>query len=98
MAQALIRFARGSRPPIPVEVGQNLMQSLLDAQVPVASSCHGDGVCAKCRLVVTSGKENLSPIEETEAFLQERENLGRHQRISCQVRVLGDVTVDAPYW
>lgn len=74
------------------------MTALLRQGVPVASSCQGDAVCAKCRIKVLQGGENLSAPGPDEAFLLEREELGADIRISCQCKVLGDVSVDAPYW
>ena len=74
------------------------MQSLLDAHLPVASSCLGDGVCGRCRVQIVSGKENLSPIGATEEILRDRLKIPAEQRISCQTNVLGDVTVDTSYW
>ncbi|MGE5085987.1 MAG: 2Fe-2S iron-sulfur cluster-binding protein [Bacillota bacterium] len=87
-----------NRTPLVVENGANLMQALLDGGLPVASSCGGDGVCAKCRIIITAGNENLSLENETEAFLRESKSIPQGTRISCQVQVLGDITVDATYW
>ena len=95
---ATISFTKKNRAALFVPVGANLMQALLDAEIPVASSCHGDGVCAKCRLTITNGVQNLSAANETEKFLIEKEGLKANQRISCQVSVLGDIEVDASYW
>lgn len=81
-----------------VEPGENLMTALQQRGVPVASSCLGDAVCAKCRLKVLEGAENLSAPGPDEAFLLERENIPSGTRISCQCLILGDVSVDAPYW
>jgi 2Fe-2S ferredoxin len=92
-----IRFAKNI-PPVQVELGALLMESLLKAGLPVASSCHGDGVCAKCRIQIVEGMENLSPIGAIEEILRERNKIPRGLRISCQTQVLGDVTVDASYW
>ncbi|UYL10233.1 (2Fe-2S)-binding protein [Bdellovibrio sp. SKB1291214] len=74
------------------------MEALLKGGLPVASSCSGDGVCAKCRIQIISGAENLSPENETEKFLSETKKVPAGSRISCQVEVLGDITVDASYW
>lgn len=74
------------------------MQALLDAGMPVASSCHGDAVCGKCKIEILAGKENLSPIESGEEILRRRLRIRDPYRISCQSRVLGDITVDATYW
>jgi 2Fe-2S ferredoxin len=83
---------------IEVPADSNLMKALLANQVPVASSCHGDGVCGKCKVIVLHGESNLSLVNETEKLLIEKFNLKKNERISCQVSVLGDVEVDTGYW
>jgi 2Fe-2S ferredoxin len=87
-----------SKKVVQVPEGSNLMSSLLDAGVPVASSCGGDGVCAKCHLKILEGKEHLSKETQEEQELKEINDISKGERISCQTSVLGDVTVDAPYW
>jgi 2Fe-2S ferredoxin len=93
-----IRFQNDKRPAFQVERGTNLMQALLNAEVPVSSSCHGDGVCAKCRLEIIQGMSNLSEPNEIELDLKTRNKIAANFRISCQTNVLGDVVVDAAYW
>ena len=94
-----ISFAKNNRPTLEAPSGANLMQVLLTAEVPVASSCHGDGVCAKCRLEIVEGASSLDPRNETEEFLAERFSLKKNQRISCQVAVgTQDLVIDATYW
>lgn len=83
---------------IEVPVGSNLMQSLLDAEIPVASSCSGEGVCGKCRIKVTSNPQGLAPESQTEKEIKDIHDIGRGERVSCQAKVVGDVTIDAPYW
>lgn len=87
-----------NRAPIEVEDGANLMRALQKADIPVASSCNGDGVCVKCRMQIIEGSENLSPVGELEEHLKERHDLSRNERVSCQVQVHGDVKVHATYW
>lgn len=96
-AMPLISFKK-NHVPYEVASGANLMKSLLDAGLPVASSCDGDGVCAKCKIQIIEGAENLSAENDTEQFLKEKDNLAKNIRISCQTEVLGDITVDASYW
>lgn len=74
------------------------MQALLDGGLPVASSCRGDGVCAKCRVEIHEGKKNLSAETQLEKFLRERHSIPKESRVSCQVQVLGDITVSTSYW
>jgi len=81
-----------------VENGANLMQALLAESRPVASSCHGQGICSKCRVRIVAGTENLSLETENEKSLRIRNRIEDDQRISCQATVLGDVTIDTPYW
>lgn len=92
-----IRFVK-QLPPVQVEEGDLLMQCLLGAGLPVASSCHGDGVCGKCRVTVVAGLKNLSRIGTVEQLLHERLQIPAGVRISCQTQVFGDVTVDTSYW
>lgn len=87
-----------NKPTIEVATGSNLMTALLEAGVPVASSCNGDGVCAKCKIKIIEGLENLSPENETEKFLKNKESFDKSVRISCQTKVLGNITIDTNYW
>jgi ferredoxin len=100
---AKIRFSK-NKTEIDVENGANLMQSLLSAGRPVASSCYGKGICSKCRVKVISGAENLSRPNALEKLT--RNNLAKtssalaeDERLSCQSRLLGDeVVIDTGYW
>jgi 2Fe-2S ferredoxin len=94
---ATVSFVK-NRPSFEVLDGSNLMRALLDHGLPVASSCQSDGVCAKCRIQVVKGKEHVSPEGDRETFLRERHNIPRGERVSCQVTIHGDVTVDTGYW
>ena len=94
----VIRFAK-NYPSLTVASGASLMKSLLDAGLPVASSCHGDGVCAKCRITVLEGAlEGLSAVGPVEQMLRDRLKIPREVRISCQTKVVGDVLIDTSYW
>ena len=93
----LISFQKGHAP-IFCEVGENLMAVLRRNKIPVASSCQGDGVCGKCKVQVYSNEKMLSPPNETEVFLCERDKLKSNERISCQTQVLKDVLIDTTYW
>ena len=93
----LISFKK-TRTILPVTEGSNLMTSLQAAGIPVASSCNGDGVCAKCKITILEGAENLSPENEIEKFLREKNDIPIPQRISCQTKIFGDIKIDASYW
>ena len=74
------------------------MKAIEGAGLPIGSSCGAVAVCAKCHVTVVKGSENLSPINPPEQKLLDREKFPSDRRISCLVRVLGDVTITTTYW
>ncbi|MCB0422413.1 MAG: (2Fe-2S)-binding protein [Bdellovibrionales bacterium] len=81
-----------------VEQGKNLMDSLIDLGVPVASSCDGEGVCGMCRVQVVSGVESLPPLTDIERRLLSSEDQKNSYRLSCQCTVTGDLSLATTYW
>ena len=79
----------------------NLMDRLLAAGFPVASSCSGRGACGRCVVEVLEGREALTPTKPREIRTLERNGLEPPLRLACQcsVRHARDwVTVRASYW
>jgi 2Fe-2S ferredoxin len=97
MAQVPIKIAKTGAV-IEVEEGTVLMEALLESGLPVASSCGGEGVCGKCHIKVLDGAQNLSKESSEEKELKEVHDVHKSERISCQTRVLGPVTVSTTYW
>lgn len=93
-----ISFSKKNKAPFDANPEQNLMQNVLEHGLPVASSCNGDGVCAKCKMTINNGLQNLTPETEVETFLKSKFKLAKNVRISCQTFVKGDVEVDTTYW
>lgn len=91
-------YFKKNKPPIQTLSKDHLMKILMDSGIPVASSCGGDGICGKCKIQIIDGMKNLSTENETEKVLRERLNIDKSQRISCQCRVSGDITIDTSYW
>ncbi len=82
-----------------VENNSNLMDSLLAAGLPVASSCHGDGICSMCKVKVwglISGPENFA--ENLEREVLKRNKCEADERLSCQITVVSDLIVTTKYW
>ena len=93
----VISFVK-NKAPLQVQAGENLMQALQQHDVPVASSCHGEGVCRKCVVTVVEGFQNLTPATLLELDLAERSPINPDQRISCQAQVKDDIKIDTGYW
>lgn len=93
-----ISFLKKNKGNIEVPVGSQLMKALLGGGLPVASSCHGEAICGKCRIKIISGSENLSAETSDEKSLRARLHISDEYRISCQTKVHADIIVDADYW
>jgi 2Fe-2S ferredoxin len=78
--------------------GANLMQTLLGAGVPVASSCKGEGVCGKCRLSVKPLSGDSHSFGPDSDFLREKFQLNGNFQISCKLNIVFDLEVRATYW
>jgi len=78
-----------------IEKNSNLMNSLLAAGLPVASSCHGEGICSMCKVKITG---LVNPAENFELETLKRNKCEPNERLSCQITVTSDLIVSAKYW
>ena len=84
---------------------------LLDAAqslgVDIDSVCGGRGLCGRCQIIcaegefpkhqISSKKEHLSPISETEKnYSQRKKPLAEGRRLSCHTLLLDDCVIDVP--
>jgi ferredoxin, 2Fe-2S len=74
--------------------GKNLMDLLIENQLPVASSCHGEGICSKCAMKVTPKGELTA--EEFKVLSRNKHNLDF--RLCCQYHITENITVESSYW
>ena len=77
-------------------------ETLLDVarrvSAPLGASCGGVGICARCKVQVTQGAENLSPPTSIESRIGAQRGFAGDERMACQAVVLGDCTVTTTYW
>jgi 2Fe-2S ferredoxin len=75
-------------------------ESLLDVArrigAPLGNSCGGVGVCARCRVRIVSGAENVSAPTSVETRFARDFTPG--ERMACQAVVMGDVEITTTYW
>jgi len=75
------------------EEGERLILAIMDAGVDILHRCGGNCRCTTCRVLIVEG--DAGPMTEAEA-----ERLGRMEerdpnlRLSCQVQVRSDLTVE----
>jgi 2Fe-2S ferredoxin len=77
-------------------------ESVLDvarrAAVPLGNSCGGIGICARCKVRIVAGAENLTPPTTVESRFAAARGFAEDERMACQAVVLGDCTVTTSYW
>ena len=75
------------------ELNTNLYQELKQNEIPIASSCGGEGVCKKC-IVFLNETEGLPPLTELEI----RAKLNQGERLACQLHLNCSLTISTTYW
>lgn len=87
---------------VEAEEGQDVLNALLEGGVEWMHACGGFCNCTTCRIKIEEGEDNISPMEE-----DEKNTLKRFQgedvlegpfRLSCQVKVYGDIKISEPEW
>jgi ferredoxin, 2Fe-2S len=71
-----------------------LLNQLKKAGKKIKSSCGGCATCSDCMIVVKSGEMNLTPQTFEELRLLGNVFHITKERLSCQTKVIGDVTLD----
>ncbi|MCB0376881.1 MAG: (2Fe-2S)-binding protein [Bdellovibrionales bacterium] len=82
---------------IDLDPSLSLMENLLAHDIPVASSCGGDGICGKCRMMVFPTSP-LEPASEAEHTTLNKANAHPGERLSCQVYLDDNAMVETTYW
>ncbi len=89
-------------PPLHCVVAMRPDETLLDAArraaAPLGNACGGVGVCARCRVRVITGWENLSPPTAIESRVASSLTFAANERLACQAVVKGDCQVTTDYW
>ncbi len=76
-----------------VEGGSSLLSTLAGQKIFIPSACGGKATCGLCKVQVFEGAGPLLPTEEPYITLKEREE---HYRLSCQLKVKGDMKLHIP--
>jgi ferredoxin len=95
--EALVRFEPSQRC-VRVPAGTSLLEAARRADLPVASSCGADGVCARCGVEILIGADSLESETDREREIKLRNRIDPQLRLSCRITVSGDMTVTAPNW
>ena len=93
VASGPVKIMINDQKEIEVPAGGKLLGALADAGVFVSSACGGGGTCAQCKVkVLEGGGEILATEKDHISKKAAREG----ERLSCQVAVKQDMTVEVP--
>jgi 2Fe-2S ferredoxin len=78
-------------------VPASLLDVALNVGVPLEHVCGGNCACTTCHVIIRSGMEHLSEMDDNEADrLDTAWDLTPASRLACQAVVKGDVTCEIP--
>lgn len=77
---------------IEVESGRKLVLAIEDAGIDILHKCGGVSKCTTCRVQILDGDAGIMTDIERERLLREA-SFGPDIRLSCQVRVTGDLSI-----
>ena len=95
--EAVVEFSVQQRTAC-VAVGMTLLDAVHRAGLRVTDPCAGRGLCGKCRVIVGSGSEHLSPPSDVERMSISQTDIESGFRISCCARItgLGSISIHIP--
>jgi ferredoxin len=92
-----VRFSPSDRL-VRVAQGTSLLEAAQRAELPIASGCSANGLCARCGVLILDGRDSVSAESEAEAIAKRKNRIDPEQRLACMTSVLHDIRVTATYW
>lgn len=77
-------------------LSKTVLNHLHDHYLDWMHACGGKGRCTTCKMVILNGAENLSDYTDAERKYKDRGELNSDERLACQVKVMGDITIRVP--
>ena len=77
---------------------ETVLDAARRAGAPLGNSCGGIGICARCRVRVVAGAENLASPTSVELRVSRERGLASDERLACQAVVVGECEVTTAYW
>ena len=81
---------------IPADRGASLLETILKAKHPIATSCGGQGSCHLCRLTILKSAQELPSPNDIEVKALGNVCISAGMRLACQVHVHSTLKVDVP--
>ena len=78
------------------DFSKTLLQHLHGNGIDWMFTCGGKGRCTTCKAIVLEGSENTDPKTNVELRYEGQGLLGKNERLTCQARISGSVTIRVP--
>ncbi len=78
------------------DVARPLLRIIHESGVDWMTGCGAKGRCTTCKAIIVSGGENLTAASPAEIRYRSLGALLSNERLTCQVRVSGDITIRVP--
>ncbi len=80
---------------VEAKVGESILDVAINYDIPLQHACGGFCACTTCHVIVKSGGDTLSEMEDDESERLDRATgVNLHSRLGCQAKVSGDVVVE----
>lgn len=77
-----------------IQQGESVLELAKKHGIFIKSICGGVPSCSECRVKVIAGEHNIMPPNFKEKSLIGSAYFIDHSRLSCQIKCLGDISVD----
>ncbi len=78
------------------DFSKTFLQHVQENAIDWMYACGGKGRCTTCKVIVLQGEENLEPRTNAELLYESQGLLLDNERLACQVKITGDVTICVP--
>lgn len=92
-----IRFLPADRS-VDITAGTTLLEAAQRADLPVATACGAEGICARCGMQILEGADTLAREGDAERDAKLRNRVPQELRLACFLTPEHDLTVTAAYW
>ena len=86
-------FIKTDKKTLEVQENEAIIDACENVDTSILFGCR-DGACGACMIRVLESPQNLSPMGEHEKDFLETMAARENERLACQCRVLGDVTIE----
>jgi 2Fe-2S ferredoxin len=78
------------------DLSKTILSQVHEHHIDWMHACGGKGRCTTCKALVLEGENNLSTLTNAELNYKKRGLLLDQERLACQAKIFGDVTLYVP--